>query len=73
MLMDGYTAYQVRREENKDQLRLAAQWRLLRDAGLVYKIQIKRSVCWLLCQMGRALVALGEQLEQIGQPRLAAQ
>jgi len=72
MLMDGYTVHQVRREVNKDQLRQAARWRLLREAGLVREIQLKRSTCWLLCQLGHALVALGEQLEQLGQPRLAA-
>lgn len=73
MLMDGYVIHRVRQEEKKDQLRQAAQWRLLREAGLVRGLQLGRSACWLLCQLGRALVALGEQLEQVGQPRLAAQ
>ena len=72
MLMDGYTVHRVRQEQKKDQLRQAAQWRLLREAGLVRELQLRRSACWLLCQLGRALVSLGEQLEQIGQPRLAA-
>jgi len=72
MLMDGYTVHRVRQEQKKDQLRQAAQWRLLHKAGLVRELQIKRSACWLLCQLGRVLVSLGEQLEQIGQPRLAA-
>ena len=73
MWMDGDVVHRVRREENKDQLRQAARWRLLREAGLVHELQLKRSACRLLCQLGRALVALGEQLEQAGQPRLAAQ
>jgi hypothetical protein len=73
VLMDGYTVHRVRREQIQDQLRQATRWRLLRDAGLVRGIQIKRSVCWLLCQLGRALIALGQQLEHVGQPRLAAQ
>ena len=73
MWMNGYTAYQVTHQERQDQLRQAARWRLLRDAGLVYTIQIKRSACWLLCQLGKKLVALGEQLEQVDRPRLAAQ
>ena len=72
MLMDGYTVHRVRQEQKKDQLRQATRWRLLREAGLVREMRIKRSACWLLCQLGRALVSLGEQLEQIGQPRLAA-
>jgi hypothetical protein len=64
--------HRVRREEQKDQLRQAARWRLLREAGLVREPGIKQSACWLLCRLGRALVALGEQLERAGQPRLAA-
>ena len=72
MLMNGYTVHRVRQEEKKDQLRQAARWRLLREAGLVHELQIKRSACWLLCRLGRALVSLGKQLEQVGQPRLAA-
>ena len=73
MWMNGDVVYRVRREENQEQLRQAARWRLLREAGLVPGVQLKRSACRLLCQLGRALVALGEQLEQYGQPRLAAQ
>jgi hypothetical protein len=72
MLMDGFVIHRVRREEQKDQLRQAARWRLLRQAGLVRELRIKQSACWLLCRLGRALVAVGEQLEQAGQPRLAA-
>jgi hypothetical protein len=73
MMVDGYTAHRVRREENNELLRQAARWRLRRDAGLTWGTEIKRTSCRLLCQLGRALVALGEQLEQNGQPRLAAQ
>lgn len=73
MLLDGYVVHQVRKEQKKDLLRQAERWRLLREAGLVCKISLKRSACWLLCKLGRALVAMGRQLEQYGQPRLAAQ
>jgi hypothetical protein len=73
MMMHDYAVHRIRQEENKDQLRQAARWRLLREAGLVREVQLKQSACWLICQLGRALVALGEQLEQAGQPRLAAQ
>lgn len=71
MMMDGTTVYRIRREENKDMMRQAARWRLRRDAGLTWELRIKQTSCRLLCQLGRALVALGEQLEQYGQPRLA--
>jgi len=73
MMTDGYTVHRIRREVNKDMMRQAARWRLRRDAGLLVGTQIKQASCRLLCQLGRALVALGEQLEQVGQPRLAAQ
>jgi hypothetical protein len=73
MMMDGYTAHRIRREENIELLRQASRWRLRRDAGLTWEAQIRRSSCRMLCQLGRALVALGEQLEQHGQPRLVTQ
>ena len=73
MMIDSYAAHRVRQEENNDLLRQAARWRLQRDAGLLWGVRAKRASCQLLCQLGRALVALGEQLEQVGQPRLAAQ
>jgi hypothetical protein len=72
MMMDSYEVYRVKREEKKDQMRRAAKWRLLREAGLVPGMQVKQTACRLLCQLGHALVALGEQLERYGQPRLAA-
>ena len=71
MINDGYVIYRVRRQVNADHLRRAAHWRLLREAGLVPGKQIKRATCRPLCQLGRALIALGEQLQQYGQPRLA--
>ena len=73
MMTDGYAVHRIRREQNKDLLRQAARWRLRRDAGLSWETQIRQTSCRLLCQLGRALVALGEQLEQRGRPRLAAQ
>ena len=73
MIMDGTTVHRIRREENKEMMRQAARWRLRRDAGLTWELQIKQTSCQLLCQLGRALVAFGEQLEQYGQPRLAPQ
>lgn len=72
MMMNEYVMQRVKQEEKKDQLRQAAHWRLLREAGLVRAPQIRQTACWLLCQLGRALVSLGERLEQSAQPRLAA-
>jgi len=72
MMMNSYAVHRIREEEKKDLLRQVDRWRLLRDAGLLPETVIKRSTCRLLCQLGRALVALGEQLEQYGEPRLAA-
>jgi len=73
MMTDGYVVHRIRREVNKDMMRQAARWRLCRDAGLTWETLIQQTSCRLLCQLGRTLVALGEQLEQYGQPRLAAQ
>jgi hypothetical protein len=72
MMMNGYEVHRVRQEQKKDQLRHAARWRLVRQAGLVHGLQVRQSACWLLCQLGRALVSFGERLERHGEPRLAA-
>jgi hypothetical protein len=45
---------------------------LLRQAGLVQPSWLHRSRCWLLCQMGRGLVALGNWLEQQALPESVA-
>lgn len=73
MLLNSDAVHRIRQEERKDLLRQAARWRLLRDAELLPEMWIKRSACRLLCQIGRALIALGKQLEQYDQPQLAAQ
>jgi hypothetical protein len=73
MLTNGYVQHKVRREQTRDLLCQAQRWRLLRESGLVRSMPIKRSACWLLCQTGKALVALGQQLERYGQPALVVQ
>jgi hypothetical protein len=46
----------------------AQQWsgsrQLLRQANLIRPSWFSRQRCWLLCQLGRMLVALGERLER---------
>jgi hypothetical protein len=46
----------------------AQQWsrscHLLRQAKLVRPSWVSQRRCWLLCQLGRMLVALGERLER---------
>jgi hypothetical protein len=46
----------------------AQQWsescHLLRQAKLVRPSWFSQQRCWLLCQLGRMLVALGERLER---------
>lgn len=46
----------------------AQQWSesrlLLRQANLVRPSWFSQQRCWLLCQLGRMLVALGERLER---------
>lgn len=39
---------------------------LLRQAGLEPRDWFSRQGCWLLCQMGHLLVALGKQLMSFG-------
>lgn len=37
---------------------------LLREAGIEDRGWFSQQSCWLLCQMGRTLVAMGQRLEQ---------
>jgi hypothetical protein len=41
---------------------------LLRQAGLLEPNWLHRLRCWLFCQLGRGLVALGKRLEQRSVP-----
>ena len=59
VLMDMNVQEVARRRERR---------RLLREAGVHKRGWLSRQGCWLLCQLGRLLVALGQQLEQYGQP-----
>jgi len=42
--------------------------RLLRQAGIDQRGWWPRQRCWLSCHLGRLLVALGQRLQQYGQP-----
>jgi hypothetical protein len=42
--------------------------RLLRQAGIDQRGWWTRQRCWLSCHLGRLLVALGQRLQQYGQP-----
>lgn len=46
----------------------AKQHRLLRQALPNRERWLSRQRCWLLCQLGGLLVALGQRLQQYGQP-----
>jgi len=59
VLMDMNIQEVARRRERR---------RLLREAGIDKRGWLPRQSCWLLCQVGRLLVALGEQLQRYGQP-----
>lgn len=57
---------------NEMRIREAQRWaescRLLRQADLAQTGWLTRQRCWLFCQLGRWLVALGRRLEQYGLP-----
>jgi hypothetical protein len=54
---------------HRERLQRRAETRsLLRQAGLLQPGWLHRQRCLLLCQLGRALVALGERLERHGLP-----
>jgi hypothetical protein len=52
----------------KEAQRWAESHRLLRQADLVRQAWLFRQRCWLFCQLGHWLVALGRRLERYGLP-----
>ena len=46
-----------------------ARHRIVPQAGMLHRPWLSRQGCWLLCQMGHLLVAMGRRLEQCGLPR----
>lgn len=48
----------------EEALRAAERNRLLREAGIQRQGWLSRQGCWLLCQLGRLLVALGQLLQK---------
>lgn len=57
---------QVEKLRRDDERRQAEAWRLWRLARQGERSWVSQRGCWLLCQLGRALVRLGRQLEGYG-------
>ncbi len=56
--------------KTREALREGEKYRLLREARLDHQRWLSRQGCWFLCQLGRLLVALGQQLQRHGQPQI---
>ena len=56
---------QVQALRRQDMRRDAQQWRLARWAGS-RPVWLSQRGCWVLCQIGRWLVRVGEQLQSYG-------
>jgi hypothetical protein len=63
---DLYVAERMMRVRAEEEQRRAESRRLLRQAGLERQGRLSRPSGWLLCQLGRLLVALGERLKRYG-------
>jgi hypothetical protein len=64
MYPNYYAAQHVYEEQVQDEKREIAQWRLLREAGLVRRGPVSRAACWLVCGLGAALVRTGQTLQR---------
>jgi hypothetical protein len=62
--VDLYKRMEDRRRA--DQRRDAEVWRLLRQSGRLPRHWLARKGCWLLCQVGRWMVRLGQELQRAG-------
>jgi hypothetical protein len=56
----------------RDAERYAENWRLMRLAKPLRKWTLPKPGCWLMCQLGHALVWLGERLQGYASPQPAA-
>lgn len=63
--MDLQYQYDLDQLRRQDARRDAAKWRLLHQ-GQSHSTWLSRRICWLLCQLGRWLVRLGQQLQHQG-------
>ena len=63
MFADGYVAWLVRRERNKDLLREAERYRLVQQV-LTARRRRGRFYCWALIWLGRRLVGWGRRLQE---------
>jgi len=59
----------VQRERRQEMLHDAEMFRLLRQGRRRQQTWIARQGCWILCQLGRWLVRLGQQLQNAGMYR----
>jgi hypothetical protein len=63
MFPNGYVVWQVRREYNRDRLREAERYRLMKQACLARRRQ-DRFYCRALTWLGRRLVDWGSHLQE---------
>jgi hypothetical protein len=68
MGMELYVAESIMEIRVRETLRDAEERRLLRRARLVRRGWFYRQRCWLLCQLGRLLIALGQRVRDLGLP-----
>ena len=66
---DFYLAQQMVEIKVAEQVREAETRRLIHQMGGGQPAWFTRMACWLLCRVGRALVSLGQWLQQGAAPR----
>jgi hypothetical protein len=64
--VNHYLAVRLADMRAEEALHRAEIRRLIREAGIVDRGWWSRQRCWLLCQLGRLLVAVGRRLKQYG-------
>jgi hypothetical protein len=66
---DVYIAERSMELQAKEATRKAELRRVVCAADMKRRGWLSQQSCWLLCQIGRLLVALGHRLEQAGMPQ----
>jgi hypothetical protein len=66
---DVYIAERSMERHAEEAARHSEFRRMLREANIERRGWLSRQGCWLLCQIGRLLVAVGHRLEQSGMPQ----
>lgn len=62
---------EIEAQKRREAIQRARLWHMMHEALNDHPSWARKQSCWILCQLGRLLVNLGQQLERYGAPQTA--